>query len=104
MTARPEFQAKWLDVLLRHDLVHAVVWMSKAGKVRARRGQAMSLKIGADEPTAIVAVDATEKKPREAVYIRGVGQEEYLVVVFDDRADFDQVKRDVDETLRLQGA
>jgi hypothetical protein len=103
MTAKGGFDADALEILLRHDMVHAALWLTGAGKVRARRGQAMSLKIGAEEPTAILPITKKGEKPGEAVYIRGVGEGDFLVVVFDDRADFDQIKRDVDETLRLQG-
>lgn len=102
MNAEKDFDPRLLDVLLHHDLVLAALWLTKGGKVRARRGQAMALKIGADDPTTVV--DLQGEGAGEAVYIRGIGKEEYLMVLFDDRADFDQLKRDVDETIRLRQA
>ena len=100
MEAEKEFDPKLLDVLMQHELVLAALWLTRGGKVRARRGQATALKIGAEDPTTVV--DLSGEGPGEAVYIRGIGKEEYLLVLFDDRADFDQLKQDVDETIRLR--
>jgi hypothetical protein len=88
-----------LKALMRHPQIRAVVWISPRGKVKAKRGQAFSLRIGADDPTVQLPIDASADGPPEAVYVTSFGEGDFLVVIFEDQADFETIKEDVDATL-----
>ena len=92
-----------LRALLRHPRIRAVVRLDTNGTVLEARGEATCIRTDNDSAgdatdAAGVAGDETE----ESVYIRAFGQD-YLVVVFDDEADFDPLKVDIDATLEQLG-
>ncbi len=93
----PAFKA-----LLRHPDIRALVWVDRRGTVKHRAGQAISLRIDADDPTVMMPIDTSKKGPQEAVYICQYEGEDFLVVVFDQGADFETLKTDVDEMLETQ--
>lgn len=88
--------------LLRHPDIRALVWMDRSGRVKARSGQAICLQAGADDPTVMMPVDTSSESPPEALYVCHFEENDYLVVVFDQDAEFETLKRDVDETLATQ--
>ncbi len=88
-----------LKALMRHPQIRAVVWLSPRGKVKAKRGQAFSLRIGADDPTVQIPIDASTDGPPEAIYVTRFEEDDFLVVIFEDQADFETIKEDVDATL-----
>lgn len=88
-----------LKALMRHPQIRAVVWLSPRGKVKAQRGQAFSLRLGADEPTVQLPIAAGDGDPPEAIYVTRFTDQDFLVVIFDDQADFETIKDDVDATL-----
>lgn len=90
------------NALLRHPDIRALVWVDRRGTVKARKGQAISLRIGADDPTVMMPIDTSKKGPQEAIYICQYADDDYLIVVFDQEADFETLKTDVDETLATQ--
>ena len=92
-----------LKALMRHPQIRAVVWLSPRGKVKAKRGQAFSLRIGADDPTVQIPIDTSDGGPPEAIYVTNFGDEDFLVVIFEDQADFETIKEDVDATLESVG-
>ena len=89
-----------MEKLLLLDDIRALVWVDRKGAVKARRGQAFSLKLGADDPTVTLPIDASsgEAAP-EALYIRQFDDNDFLIAVFNDSAEFDKIKSDVDTTL-----
>lgn len=88
--------------LLRHPDIHALVWVDRRGNLKARQGQAISLRIGADDPTVMMPIDTSKKGPQEAIYICEFADEDFLIVVFDQEAEFEELKNDVDQTLATQ--
>lgn len=90
------------NALLRHPDIRALVWVDRRGNVKARAGQAISLRIGADDPTIMMPIDTSKKGPQEAVYICQYEDEDFLIVVFDQDAEFETLKKDVDETVATQ--
>ncbi len=90
------------NTLLRHPDIRALVWVDRRGNVKARAGQAISLRIGADDPTIMMPIDTSQKGPQEAIYICQFKGEDFLIVVFDQSAEFETLKSDVDETLKVQ--
>lgn len=85
-----------LDSLLENPNVKAAVLVDSRGYIIERRGAAMSLKaISEDEAT--VQIDP-KKGPSENLYLVEAGLD-FLIVVFDDRLNFERLKASVDGTL-----
>lgn len=89
-----------MENILLHNDIRALVWMDKSGEVKARRGSAISLLLDADDPTSNIRVGNPNKKNPESLYICQFDGDGYLVVIFDDDADFDEVKERVDTLIR----
>lgn len=100
MTTPNRNESPALKALMRHPQICAVVWMTRKGKVKAKRGQAMALRIGADDPTVQLSVDSIAASPKEALYVTNFADDDYLVVIFEDEADFETIKQDVEDTLK----
>ncbi len=87
-----------LDSLLENPNVKAAVLVDTRGYIIEKRGSALSLKgLGAEEAGAPIA-DGAKKGPSENLYLVEAGQD-FLIVVFDDRLNFERLKSAVDETL-----
>lgn len=93
-------KAKILGMLTRHKAVRAALQVDPEGKVKAREGQALALQTGAssEEPTMMMPIDGSKEGPQEAVYIADFDGD-FLVVIFDEDAEFDELKQDIDETV-----
>lgn len=90
----PVFQS-----LMRHPHIRAVVLINQRGDVKARRGQARSLQLGAEDPTVVLPVDTAANGPEESIYICEFDADHFLVIIFDEDAEFETLKADIDETL-----
>lgn len=102
MTASEKY-LKILDSLLHHDEIRAALWVDPNGKIKARRGHALSLKQNDDDPTVPFNIRKSPGDgPPESLYIRQFVGNDFLVVIFDDDAKFDAVKDNVD-TLTDRG-
>ena len=99
MTVSSKQDSPALKALMRHPQIRAVIWITPKGKVKARRGQAFCMRIGADDPTVQMPIKASSEGPDEAIYITCFADDDYLVVIFDEHADFESIKEDVDATL-----
>lgn len=92
-----------LRALLRHPQIRAVVRLDAGGTVLEGLGEANCVRTDNNSACdATTAVDVAADETEESVYIRAFG-EDYLVVVFDDEAEFDPLKVDVDATLEQLG-
>lgn len=91
-----------MENLLHHDDIRALIWVERDGSVKARRGQAISLKLDADDPTLNMPIDdaSDDNATPESLYICQFKDDDFLIVIFDDDADFDDLKVDVDATLK----
>jgi len=89
-----------LDSLLGNPNVKAAVLVDDRGYVIDKRGMAACLKIGGEgEQTAkVAAATARKQKPTENLYLVQAG-DDFLIVVFDDRMNFERIKASVDTTL-----
>ena len=84
-----------LESLIDNPNIKAVVLVDDRGFILDKRGTAHSIRDDDEEVTMITA-----KKPSlENVYIVQAG-DEFLVVVFDERLNFERLKQNVDNTLR----
>lgn len=88
-----------IETLMHHDHIRATVWVDQQGDVKARRGKALSLRLDADEPTGRMTIEKPEKSPLESLYISQFSNEDFLIVIFDDAADFESLKDHVDGIL-----
>jgi hypothetical protein len=81
-----------LSSLADHSLIKAAVIFDRHGNVRAQVGS--SRVVG----TTDRFTDGTLKRggdlPKENVYLVGIGNE-FLLAVFDDKADFESIKDDI---------
>ena len=89
-----------MENILRHDQIRALLWMDQRGTVKARKGSAVSMLLDADEPTAHVPLGNSAEKTPESIYICQFDGDDFLVVIFDDGANFDDIKQSVDNTLK----
>lgn len=87
-----------LDSLLGHANVKAAVLVDDRGYVIDKRGIAACLKIGADGEGTAQLPAAAKSKPTENLYLVQAG-DDFLIVVFDDRMNFERIKEAVDGTL-----
>lgn len=89
-----------LDALEATSNVKAVLIVDDRGYVIDRRGSAACLKLGdeADRTTKVAPVDP-ERRSYENLYIVSGGDDEFIIVVFDDRMNFERIKKAVDDTL-----
>ena len=95
--------SKILGMLIRHKSIRAALQIDGNGKIQAREGQALSLQAsGAEDTTMLMPIDTSKEGPQEAIYICDF-DEDFLVVIFDEDAEFDPIKRDVDELLEQFG-
>ena len=86
-----------LDSLIENPNVKAAVLVDDRGYIIERRGSAASLKqIG--EEGKVPGADAGKSPPSENLYLVEAGPD-YLVVVFDERLNFERLKAAVDATL-----
>ena len=79
------------DKLMALDHVRALVWIDAKGKTKARRGQARSLKVASSTSSPSTSLEAGE-----SVYVRRFARNDYLAVIFDEDANFDLLKQQVD--------
>lgn len=88
-----------LDSLMENPNVKAAVIVDLRGYIIDKRGAAASLKlIGSDEDTLPSSKPKSKKGPSENLYLVQAG-DDFLVVVFDDRLNFERIKNSVDDTL-----
>ncbi len=87
-----------IETLMRDDHIRAAVWVDHQGDVKARRGKAHSLRLSADEPTGRIPID--KQPPAESLYISQFNDDDFLIVIFDDDVNFEELKKSVDTTLQ----
>ena len=87
--------------LMRHPHIRAVVLINQRGDVKARRGQARSLQLDAQDPTVVLPIDTSASKPEESIYICEFDDDDFLIIIFDEDAEFETLKDDIDATLNL---
>ena len=97
----PQKSPPILKLLMRHKDIRAVAWIDPKGNIKAKKGNADSLRAGASDPTTIMSKKSNSSGPKESVYIRRFNARDFLAVIFSEEADFDAIKIDVDETIRL---
>lgn len=83
-----------LDALMSDPHIKASVIIDDRGYIIEQRGSAFSLK-GDGDPTLDTA-DA--RIPKENLYLVEAG-EDFLIVIFDEKLNFERIKRSVDDTL-----
>lgn len=86
-----------LDKILESPNIKAIALVDERGYVIESRGTAACFKFehGRDETRPTEAGDAP---PTENVYLVAAG-DEFLIVVFDDRMNFERIKESVDAAL-----
>lgn len=92
-----ELQAKLNQLLAEledHGLVDAALIVDKKGAVKGRVGASAALASVAGGTDKLVAT--SEGGQKSNVYVRGA-TDDFLLVLFDDTVDFDQLKREVDD-------
>ena len=88
-----------LDSLLENPNVKAAMLVDHRGYVIDRRGTALSLKVTAeDDERATAERTAATRGPNESLYLVQAG-DDVLVVVFDERLNFERLKAAVDGIL-----
>lgn len=104
MTVQVENTQLLLDALAATHNVKAVVVIDDRGYLIERRGSANCLKIGDEsERTTRVAPVDPERGASENVYIVGAFDGEFIIIVFDDRMNFERIKSSIDEILMQFG-
>lgn len=84
--------------LTRHPDVRAVVLMDRNGNISEKAGRADALlPADAKDPTVILPM-SEDDDPEEALYVRSYG-DLFLLVIFEDSADFEILKHDIDSAL-----
>lgn len=97
----PQQSPPILKILMRHKDIRAVAWIDPNGNIKAHKGNADSLRAGASTPTTMMSKNSISGGPKESVYIRRFNARDFLAVIFSEDVDFDAIKIDVDETIRL---
>lgn len=97
MTATDEKLSPSIKSLTRHPDIRAVVLMDRKGNIAEQFGDAHALIPGPDDPTVILPVNSDDD-PEEALYVCKY-DDDFLLVVFEESADFDVLKNDVDSAL-----
>jgi hypothetical protein len=82
-----------LDALLGDPNIKAAMIIDDRGYIIEKRGSAFSLK--GDDPTL---ESASARVPKENLYLVEAG-ENFLIVVFDEKLNFERIKKSVDDTL-----
>ena len=83
-----------LDALMGDPNIKAATIIDDRGYIIDKRGAAFSLKDD-DDPT----IDSADARiPKENLYLVEAG-ENFLIVVFDEKLNFERIKRSVDATL-----
>lgn len=84
-----------LDSLVDNPNIRAALVVDEAGYILEQRGNARSIR-GTDDEEATVIMS---KRPQmENIYLVEAG-ENFLIVVFDERMNFERLKTSVDSTL-----
>ncbi len=81
-----------LSALADHALVKAAVIFDRHGNVRAQVGS--SRVVGTTDRFTDGSLNRGRDLPKENVYLVGVGTE-FLLAVFNDKADFESIKSDI---------
>lgn len=99
MAVKVATQQMLLDALMENSKVKAAVLVDDRGYIIEKRGTALSLRGNGDEEQAL-SVESPPKSsgPSENLYLVQAGTD-FLIVVFDDRMNFERLKAGVDETL-----
>ena len=84
-----------LDALEDNPNIKAVLLVDDRGYVVEQRGQAHSIKASPGEDATMITA---KNPPMENLYLVSAG-DEYLIVIFDDRLNFERLKTSVDTTL-----
>lgn len=95
MAVKVATQEMLLDALLENPNVKAAVLVDARGYIIEKRGHALSLK---DLGEGDSADGPKSNAPSENLYLVQADQD-FLIVVFDDRLNFERLKASVDETL-----
>ena len=85
--------------LLRHPHIKAAVHIDRQGKVLQQRGDAKSLIPGPDDSTVVTSLDSNSEKADESLYVCSFDDNDFLVVIFEEDAEFESLKEDVDAML-----
>lgn len=97
MSAPQRIENIILSNLLQQNSVRAVLWLDTQGRVKDRRGVAFCLRDDSDETEVFRRPGSLKTKPTgEAVYVRSFAGGDFLVVIFDEGADFDVLKQRID--------
>ncbi|MFW5968240.1 MAG: hypothetical protein ACOCV2_12010 [Persicimonas sp.] len=94
-----ERQAKLNQLLAElddHGLIDAALVVDPNGAVKGRVGASAALASVAGGTDKLVST--SDGGPKSNVYVRGA-TDDFLLVLFDDTVDFDQLKREVDELV-----
>ncbi|MGM0558307.1 MAG: hypothetical protein ACQEVA_18125 [Myxococcota bacterium] len=92
MIEREAKRNQMLSALADHALIKAAVIFDRHGNVRAQVGS--SRVVGTTDRFTDGSLDRGNNLPKENVYLVGVGKE-FLLAVFNDKADFESIKSDI---------
>jgi hypothetical protein len=85
-----------LSALADHALIKAAVIFDRHGNVRAQVGS--SRVVGTTDRFTDGSLKRGNNLPKENVYLVGVGNE-FLLAVFNDKADFESIKSDIHKLI-----
>lgn len=85
-----------LSALADHALIKAAVIFDRHGNVRAQSGS--SRVVGTTDRFTDGSLKRGNDLPKENVYLVGVGND-FLLAVFDNKADFESIKDDIHELI-----
>jgi len=88
-----------LDSLMENSNIKAALVLDERGYIIEKRGSAKCIDaVGDDDKTQIIDTNAEKKQPTESLYLVEAG-DDFLVVVFDDKLNFEHLKKSVDSSL-----
>lgn len=92
MIEREAKRNQMLSALADHALIKAAVIFDRHGNVRAQVGS--SRVVGTTDRFTDGSLKRGNNLPKENVYLVGIGSE-FLLAVFNDKADFESIKSDI---------
>lgn len=96
-------QNQLLDLLITNELIKAVIIIDELGHAKGRRGRARCIRLDDADGKETMLLTTPTKASRESVYIAAAGNNDYLLVVFDEQVSFDSLKIQVEEAITTAG-
>lgn len=96
-------QSQLLDLLITNELIKAAIIIDELGRAKGRRGRARCIRLDEGDGKETMLLSPPTKASRESVYIAAAGDNDYLLVIFDEQISFDSLKIQVDEAISKAG-